>query len=163
MRSSSSSLSVWDGDIIPQRYNSIPPQNKPCDLNIPNALLYMKREAYADSTIKEVARRLRHLAKHCDLSNPEAVKTFIANKKCTNGYKQALIEAYAHLMNSADIEWKQPFYKRYDKLPKIPQTEKLNLIIANSRKRIALFLSMMRDLGFMSSHDDIISMHAKSF
>jgi integrase len=124
-----------------------PPPNKPYDLNIPNALLYMKREAYADSTIKEVARRLKHLKKHSDLSNPEAVKTFIANKQCTNGYKESLIEAYAHLMRSANIEWKQPFYKRYDKLPKIPQTEQLNLIIANSRQRMALFLSMMRDIG----------------
>jgi hypothetical protein len=90
MRSSSSSLSVWDGDIIPRQINSIPPN---LNINIPNALLYMKREAYADSTIKEVGRRLRRLQRNCNLHDPENVKTFIANKTCGNGYKQALIEA----------------------------------------------------------------------
>ena len=142
MRSSSSSLSVWDGDIIPRQYNSIPPK-----INIPNALLYMKREAYADSTIKAVGKRLRHLEKHTDLSNPNSVKTYIANKQCSNGYKESLIEAYAILMRSANLKWNQPFYKRYDKLPKIPTTEKLNFLIANAQTRIALFLSMSRDLG----------------
>jgi len=144
MRSSSSILSVWDGDIIPRQINSIPPN---LNINIPNALLYMKREAYADSTIKEVGRRLRRLQKNCNLQNPENVKTYIANKTCTNGYKETLIEAYAILMRSVNQELKQPFYKRYDKLPKIPTTEKINLLIANARPHISLFLAMSRDLG----------------
>ena len=107
----------------------------------------MKKEAYADSTIKGVAKKLRHLQKHSNLCDPESVKTYIANKTCTNGYKESLIEAYAILMRSINQEWKQPFYQRYDKLPKIPTTERLNLIIANARIRMSLFLSMSRDLG----------------
>jgi integrase len=43
--------------------------------------------------------------------------------------------------------WKKPFYDRYDKLPKIPSEEKLNMIIARSSKKFALILSMMKDLG----------------
>jgi len=79
MRSSSSSLSVWDGAIIPRQYNSIPIQ-----INIANTLLYMKREAYADSTIKAVGKRLRHLQRNCNLEDPENVKTFIGNKTASN-------------------------------------------------------------------------------
>jgi hypothetical protein len=47
----------------------------------------MKRNAYADSTIKATGKRLKHLQKHCDLTKPEEVKTFIANKNCTNAFK----------------------------------------------------------------------------
>jgi len=143
MRSSSSSLSVWDGDIIPHSTTA----SHDLNINIPNALLYMKREAYAESTIKKVAQRLRHLERNCNLHDPENVKTFIANKTCTNGYKETLIEAYAILMQSVNVEWKQPFYKRYDKLPKIPTTEQLNKLIAHATTRMALFLSISKDLG----------------
>ena len=71
MRSSSSSLSVWDGDIIPRQLNSITPN---LNINIPNALLYMKKKAYADSTIHAVGNRLKHLVKYCNLNSPELVK-----------------------------------------------------------------------------------------
>lgn len=45
------------------------------------------------------------------------------------------------------MAWSKPFYERYDKMPKIPAEEKLNLIIANASRKFAVILSMMRDLG----------------
>ena len=107
----------------------------------------MKKNGYADTTIKEAGKRLRHLQRNCNLHDPEQVKGFIANKQCSNGHKESLIEAYAILMQSIDKEWKQPFYKRYDQLPKIPTTEKLNMLISNARPRMALILSMSKELG----------------
>ena len=107
----------------------------------------MKKNAYADTTIKAVGKRLRHLQKHCNLHDPENVKTYIANKTCTNGYKETLIEAYDILMRSVNQQWNKPFYKRYHKLPKIPTTEKLDMLIARARPPMALFLSMSKDLG----------------
>ena len=107
----------------------------------------MKKNAYADTTIKSTAKRLRHLQKYCNLQDPENVKGFIANKQCSNAYKETLIEAYDILMRSINQQWQKPFYKRNDKLPRIPTTEKLNMLISNARTRMALFLSMSRDLG----------------
>ncbi|MCJ7713437.1 hypothetical protein MUO66_03140 [Candidatus Bathyarchaeota archaeon] len=46
----------------------------------------MKRNAYADTTIKATGKRLKHLQKSCNLTQPEEVKTFIANKKCGNAF-----------------------------------------------------------------------------
>ena len=115
--------------------------------DIPNILWYMKKNAYADTTIKATGKRLRHLQKNCNLKNPEDVKGYIANKQCSNAYKQTLIETYNILMRSINQQWKKPFYKRYDKLPKIPTTEQINMLIANARTRMALFLSMSKDLG----------------
>ena len=107
----------------------------------------MKKNAYADTTIKAVGKRLRHLQKHCDVHDPESVKTFIANKTCSNAYKETLIEAYDILMRSANQQWNKPFYKRSHKLPKIPTAEKLDMLIARARPKMALFLSMSKDLG----------------
>jgi integrase len=107
----------------------------------------MKRNAYADSTIKATAKRLKHLKKHCDLTKPEEVKTFIANKGCSNAFKECLIETYDFLMRSIGTEWKKPYYERYDKLPKIPSEEHINMLISHARERMALILSISRDLG----------------
>jgi integrase len=107
----------------------------------------MKKEAYEDSTIEFTAKRLRHLQKNCTLANPEVVKTFVANKQCTNGYKESLIEAYAIYMKSIGQEWNQPFYHRYDRPIKIPTAEKIDMLISHASQRMALILSMSRDLG----------------
>ncbi len=107
----------------------------------------MKKNGYADTTIKATGKRLRHLQKNCNLQNPEQVKGYIANKQCSNGHKESLIEAYDILMRSINKKWQKPFYKRYDKLPKIPTTEQLNMLISHATTRMALILSMSKDLG----------------
>ena len=93
----------------------------------------MKKEAYAESTIYYTAKRLKYLQQHCTLANPEVIKTFIANKHCSNAYKQSLIEAYAIYMKSIGQTWQQPFYNRYDKLPKIPTEEQINMLISRAQ------------------------------
>jgi integrase len=107
----------------------------------------MKKEAYAESTISAVGKRLRHLSKSCLLDNPEFVKGFIAEKGCSPAFKESLVEAYDLYCRANGIAWGKPFYERYDRMPKIPSEEKLNMIIANSSKKLALILSLMRDLG----------------
>ena len=50
------------------------------NMNIVNVILWMKRNAYEDSTIKKVAKLLRHLKRNCNTADPETVKLYIANK-----------------------------------------------------------------------------------
>ena len=107
----------------------------------------MKKNGYEETTIKATGKRLRHLQRNCNIQDPEDVKGYVANKKCSNAFKECLIETYDILMKSISQEWKKPFYARYDKLPKIPTEEKVNMLISNARTRIALFLSMSKDLG----------------
>jgi integrase len=107
----------------------------------------MKKEAYADTTIGAVGSRLRYLTRNCILSKPEVVKCFIANKNCSTTFKESLIEAYDLYCRANNIAWSKPFYQRYDKLPKIPTEEKLNMIISNASRKFTLILSMMKDLG----------------
>jgi integrase len=110
-------------------------------------MFWMKKNAYEETTIKATAKRLRHLQKNCHLADSESVKLYVANKKCSNAFKESLIEAYDIFMRSTGQAWNKPFYQRYDKMPKIPTEEKLNMLISNASQRMALFLSMSKDLG----------------
>jgi integrase len=107
----------------------------------------MKKEAYAESTVRAVGKRLAYLAKNCPLEIAEVVKGFVAQKDCSNAFKETLVEAYDLYCRANSIAWKKPFYERYDKMPKIPSEEKLDMMIARASKSFALILSMMKDLG----------------
>jgi hypothetical protein len=84
-----------------------------------NVILWMKKQAYEETTIKATAKRLKYLQKNCHLADPESIKLFVANKKCSNAFKESLIETYHIYMKSIGQQWNKPFYARYDKLPKI--------------------------------------------
>ena len=107
----------------------------------------MKRNAYEESTIKKVAKLLRHLKRNCNTKEPEEVKLYIANKTCGNGHKQNLVEAYACYINSEGLTWEQPFYQRYDKKRRAPKEELVDFLINHARMEMKLKLSISKDLG----------------
>ncbi len=51
-------------------------------------MLWMKKNAYEDSTIKKTAKILRHLVRNCNTADPEEVKLYVANRKCSNAQKK---------------------------------------------------------------------------
>jgi integrase len=110
-------------------------------------MLWMKKNAYEESTIKKVAKLLRHLINNCNTADPEAVKLYIAKKTCGNGHKENLIEAYAVHMRSEGRTWNQPFYERYDKKRRPPKEELIDFLINNARMEMKLKLSIFKDLG----------------
>jgi len=117
------------------------------DMNIVNVMLWMQRNAYEESTIRKVAKLLRHLKKNCNTGNPEDVKLYISKKTCSNGHKENLIEAYAVYMRSENRTWNQPFYQKYDKKRRAPKEELVDFLINNARLEMKLKLSMSKDLG----------------
>lgn len=50
-------------------------------------------------------------------------------------------------MRTIGQTWNQPFYERYSKQPKIPTEEKLDMLISKAVPKMALFLTMEKDLG----------------
>ena len=77
--------------------------------------------------------RLKLLAKHVTLDDPEQVKEFIANQSWSPYFKNAVSYAYDKYVRANGLEWKPTIYKTPRKLPKIPTTERINLIIAETR------------------------------
>ena len=116
-------------------------------MNIVNVMLWMKRNAYEESTIKKVAKLLRHLKRNCNTQEPEEVKLYIANKTCGNGHKENLVEAYACVIKSLGLTWEQPFYQRYDKKRRAPKEELVDFLINHARIEVSLKLSISKDLG----------------
>jgi integrase len=116
-------------------------------MNIVNTMLWMKKNAYESSTIKKVAKLLRHLKRNCNTTDPEDVKLFVASKNCGNGHKENLIEAYDLQMQSLGLTWNKPFYQRYDKKRKAPNEKLVDFLINNARIEMKLKLSMFKDLG----------------
>jgi len=110
-------------------------------------MLWMKRNAYQDSTIAKVAKLLRHLQRNCNTAKPEEVKMYVAKKNCSNAHKENLIEAFACYMKSINQKWKQPFYKRYSKKRKAPREPLIDFLINHARLEMKLKLSMSKDLG----------------
>jgi len=54
-----------------------------------NTIWQLKKEGYADSTLRAYDSRLRGLARHVNLDNPEAVKAYIASKNTwSNAFKE---------------------------------------------------------------------------
>jgi hypothetical protein len=55
------------------------------DMKIVNTMLWMKKNAYKETTIRKVSKFLRHLQRNCNTKDPETVKLYIAKKNTSNG------------------------------------------------------------------------------
>jgi len=109
----------------------------------------LKTEGYAERTLAGFSKRLKFLAKRVgDLDNPDVVKGFIsAQRGWGNAYKETMVNAYNHFVNAFDLSWKKPIYKRSERLPTVPSTEQVNMIIAHAGRKYALIFSFLRDTG----------------
>ncbi len=107
----------------------------------------MKSNAYEPTTTKQTLKRLRYLTANCNTNEPEEVKKFVADKDCSNAYKECLIETYDIYMRSTSQQWNKPFYQRYDKKRKAPKEKLIDFIIEHARPTTKLKLSMEKDLG----------------
>lgn len=107
----------------------------------------LKKTGKADATIKNISKALHALEKHCNLDNPEAVRTWIATADKSDGYKRNLCSSYDHYTRQHGLTWKKPKYRESAKMPKIPTEAKINYIIANSPTKLATALSISRDTG----------------
>jgi hypothetical protein len=116
-------------------------------INIPNTMLWMKTNAYETTTIKRVAKELRHLERYCKANNPKEVKLFIANKTCSNARKENLIESYNLAIQALGLMWNKPFYQRHDKKRRAPKEELVQFIINHVNSPLNLKLKITRDLG----------------
>jgi integrase len=122
-------------------------ENNKTKSNLVNYAIHLKKDGKSDATVETYTKLLRTLDKHGDLYDPESVKSVIAFHYKSNVTKRLAVCAYSSYLNFVGGQWQKPFYKRYDKLPKIPTTEQLNMLISHATTRMALILSMSKELG----------------
>ncbi|MDH5390768.1 MAG: tyrosine-type recombinase/integrase, partial [Candidatus Bathyarchaeota archaeon] len=108
----------------------------------------LKKDGFSDITLEVKGERLRFLARHVDLDDPEAVKGYIASRaNWSNAYKQGVAYAYNSYAEVNGLNWSLPHFRVEDKLPKIPTEEKINQIIVRARGKYVLVFSILRDTG----------------
>jgi len=107
----------------------------------------MQKEHLAKTTIKSTIRKVKHLARHCNLNNPEEIKNYLANKEAKNGYLESLAVSYNRYVRFNGLTWKMPRIKRTSQPPYVPTTEEITVLISDAGKKYALILSILRDTG----------------
>jgi integrase len=107
----------------------------------------LKKNNYADSTIKSVRKSLEKLARYCNLNKPDEVKTFLATFDRSNDYKRILANSYDLYVKYNDLKWEKPKYKQTSRIPKIPTETKINSLIAFTSSKLATAISISKDTG----------------
>lgn len=120
-----------------------------------NYAWWLKKQGYADLTIKSRVELLRILAKRgADLHDPESVKENIAKQKWCNKRKNNAADAYTAFLKMAGGSWKPPKYRVVEKLPFIPMEEELDALIAGCGPVTSTFLQLLKETAMRAGEAD---------
>ena len=120
----------------------------PAAAKIFRTLWALKKGGQSEDTLKAKGDRLRYLAKHANLDDPEAVKGFIANRPgWSNAYRQGVAYVYNSYAKANGLQWSLPHFRIEDRLPRIPTEERINQVIVRARGKYVLVFSILRDTG----------------
>jgi integrase len=107
----------------------------------------MKINNKSDYTIKFTRKALTYLSKHAPLTQPEAVKAYIATKQTTDSHKKNLCTAYNTYCKFYEIKWEKPKYIQEAKNVSLPTKEKLSMLIAQAPPTLGIKLQMSMETG----------------
>ncbi len=107
----------------------------------------MKADNKSDYTIRFTRKALTYIQRHAPLTQPEAVKTFIASLNKTDGYKKNLCTAYNHYCKFTQTTWNKPKYLQEAKNISLAPKEKLLMIIAEAGKQLGIRLQTSMETG----------------
>jgi len=96
----------------------------------------MHKKGRSEDYIEFNNKALIRISKNADLDKPEQVLNWLTSLQTSNHYKRNVASAYTQYLRFYKIPFKLPSYKAEDKLPKIPTTEKLEMLIARSSGRV---------------------------
>jgi site-specific recombinase XerD len=106
------------------------------------------------STVRHTKYKLQELADHVDLFNPEAVKHYVAtaiSEKTKYPFsastKNKFLYAVDKFYENQGIQWKKPYYKVDEKIPIIPTTKNVELIINNASQKYATIFTILAEIG----------------
>ncbi|PVX23425.1 MAG: hypothetical protein CW716_12170 [Candidatus Bathyarchaeum sp.] len=107
----------------------------------------MKNDQLAEVTIKNTVRRLKFLAKSCNLNKPEEIITFLGEMKGKNSYKDTVAHAYNRYVRYNGLKWKMPKIKKTSQPPYVPTTEEITILCSDSGEKYCLIFSILKDTG----------------
>lgn len=110
---------------------------------------YLKKEGYANGTIKVRTNLLKQLLRHgANLYDPENVKEAIAQQDSwSQGYKRNIKYAYESFLEMEGLTWKPPKYRRQETLPFVPLESEVDQVINAFGKKVSIFLEGLKETG----------------
>ncbi len=108
---------------------------------------YRKKNGRAEETYYNEIRKLRQIAKICNLNEPEEVKTIISELKWKNSTKNQFCTIYNEYIKLLNITWQKPKYRTEETLPFIPLEQEIDQLTASCQKRLATLLQTLKETG----------------
>ncbi|MEM4481070.1 MAG: tyrosine-type recombinase/integrase [Candidatus Bathyarchaeia archaeon] len=108
---------------------------------------WLKKKGRSEETIQSRVRRLKGLAKHCNLMDPEEVKEALAKLPQKNSTKAITVSVYTDFLKCFGLSWEPPEYKMEESIPFIPLEREIDELIASCNKRTATLLQVLKETG----------------
>ena len=112
-----------------------------------NLALEQKRNGLKESTITGEIRRLKQMAKLCNLNNPEEVKEKLCEMNWKDSTKKQFVAFYCNYAEYKGITWKKPIYKSDTVIPYIPTEQEIDQLIAACHNKIAPIIQLLKETG----------------
>ena len=111
-----------------------------------NFAWWMKKQGYAESTIRSRVSLLKVLVKRgANLYDPESVKAVIARQSWCNKRRMNAADAYTRFLDMTGGSWSPPRYQVASRLPFIPTEQELDALIAGCGPKTATFLQLLKE------------------
>ena len=110
-------------------------------------LLHLEENGKTLKHLKFVTWKLARLSKNADLNNPKEVDKYIRTLPVKNSYKQRLVTEYKNYCDFKEIYYAKPKFSDDSKELRIPTHERIEMIIAESGKTLALKLTVSLETG----------------
>jgi integrase/recombinase XerD len=110
----------------------------------------LQNEGYRPATIKSYGKILKQLAAlGADILLPDSVRETIAKQKdWSENTKLFAVTAYQSFLDQVlNVTWKTPKYRCQEKIAYVPTEEDVKLLIAGSGKKLAAFLTLLKETG----------------
>jgi integrase len=109
---------------------------------------WLKKQGYAESTIKSRARLLNVMVKRgANLDDPDSIKEVIAKQNWCPGRKENAVNAYTSFLQMYGAIWDPPRYRRLETIPFVPTENEIDQLISGCSRKISVFLQLLKETG----------------
>jgi len=110
-------------------------------------LLHLQKQGCSEITIKGYNDKLKYIAKHTNLLDPEAVKEWLAKASMSENSKNNYVACLCSFYDFLGVSWNPPAYKKVSSIPFIPTEQEIDILIANSSKTLSALLQLLKETG----------------
>jgi integrase len=107
----------------------------------------MEKEGYRPATVRSAIEALKSVARHAKLLDSEAVKTYLARAKVSEGRKERVSNDILRFYRYNHLPFEKPRYRKIEKLPFLPTEQELEQLIGGMNKKLATFLMLLKQTG----------------